>query len=330
MGQLPSYNSFSEKNEKFSQDQFAYRIDTIDQFDEWYNSLTDKIKQKSEKSKIDYVNTDNMFRGMGEAKHKLLTSSQRFWITNELEQWWRPKRYLEFIKVFVDNARSKLLFRKVFEYYRLTPNQRDFPLLSILQHYGAPTPLMDWSYNLDVALFFATEKASPSYSSNDIDHYFSVYQIDKKKQRKNEFNNLLDWSQGSFPQISSFYEWENNHNSIFYISDFEDKRIPTRSFIDERPITTFYNQNIIPQEGLFIFNPFPTKPLEDCFNTDHLQNGNNLELIPFTCYNIKKDLGEYIRRKIKLKGVDNRFIYPNLKDYCQNLIEEFLDQAAKR
>lgn len=330
MGQLPSYSNFIEKNEKFSKDSLAYRIDTVEQFDQWYNSINEKIKQKSKKSKIAYVNTDNIFRGMGEAKHKLLTSSQRFWISNELEQWWSPKHYLEFINVFVENARSKLLFNKIFEYYRLKPNQRDFPILSILQHYGAPTPLMDWSYNLDVALFFATEKAITSNSNNEIDHYFSIYQIDKKKQRRNEFNNLLVWSHGSFPQISSFYEWESYHNSIFYISDFEKKRIPTRSFKDERPITTFYNLNIIPQEGLFIFNPFPSKPLEDCFYTDHSQKGNNLELNPFICYNIKKDLGEYVRRKIKLKDIDNRFIYPNLKDDCQNLIDEFLNQAAKR
>jgi hypothetical protein len=271
-----------------------------------------------------------MFRGVGEAKYKLITSSQRFWITNELEQWWHPRRYLEFIQVFVNNARSKLLFKKVFEYYRLTPNQRDFPLLSILQHYGAPTPLMDWTYNIDVSLFFASENAQPSNSSNDIEQYFSIYLIDKKKQKNNEFNNLLNWSQGSFPQISSFYGWEEYKNSIFYISDFEDKRIPTRSFIDERPITTFYNQNIIPQEGLFIFNPFPLKPLEECFNTDHWQNGNNLDLLPFSCVNIRKDLGEYVRRKIKMKGIDNKFIYPELKQYCKTLIDEFLDQAVLR
>lgn len=329
MGLLPSYKSIEEKNDKFRQSNQPIRIDTVKEFDDWYNHTKRIIREKSEKSKLDKTNTNHMFRGMGEAKYKLLNSSQRFWITNELEQWWKPKKYLEFVQKFVDNARSKLLFKKVFEYYRLTPNQRDFPLLSILQHYGAPTPLMDWSYNIDVALFFATENVVPSYSSNDIDKYFSIYHIDKKEQRWNEFNNLLDFSRGSFPQISSFYDWENNQNSVFYISDFEDKIIPTKSFIDERPITTFYNQNIIPQEGLFIFNPFPTKPLEDCFNTNHRQDGNNLELVPFNCINIKKDLGEYVRRKIKAEGIDQGFIYPELRKYCINLIDEFLDQAVK-
>ncbi|WP_017732536.1 FRG domain-containing protein [Nafulsella turpanensis] len=330
MGQLPIYSSFLEKNDKFVVDDHFFRIDTVEQFDKWYSFMTRRVDEKIEKSKTERTNINNMFRGMGEAKYKLMTSSQRFWITNELEQWWRPRRYLEFIQVFVQNARKKLLFKKVFEYYKLAPNQRDFPILSILQHYGAPTPLMDWTYNLDVALFFASENARPSYSTNEIDHYFSIYHIEKNKQHYKEFYNLLDYSGGSFPQITTFYGWEDYQNSIFYISDFEDKRIPSRSFVDERPITTFYNQNIIPQEGLFIFNPFPDKPLEDCFNTNHSQRGNNLELLPFSCFNIRKDLGEYVRRRIKRNGIDSKFIYPELKKYCNDLVEEFLDQAVER
>ncbi len=328
MGQLENYSDLQEKNKQFSRKQEFSIIDTIEEFDKWYKTLKESSSKVSSKSKISSVNTNKMYRGMSESKYKLLTSSQRFWILNELEQWWRPKRYLEFIETFVDNARKKLLFNKVFEYYKLKPNQRDFPILSILQHYGAPTPLMDWSYNVDVALYFATEGVKPS-SSKDIELYFSIYEIDKNKQIKNEFNNLLNWHKGSFPKISSFFGWEDNQNSIFYISDFEDKPENPRSFVDERPITTFYNQNIIPQEGLFIFNPFPKKPLENCFNTDHDADGNNLDLIPFSCFNINKDLSEYIRRKIKLKGIDNAFIYPDLRVYCNGLIEEFLDQAAE-
>ena len=328
MAKLASYKDFQEKDAKFSRNIKYSRIDTVKDFDAWYSHLTAKgsLDQNSENpSRID---TNNMFRGMSEAKYKLLTSSQRFWIVNELEQWWSPRRYLEFVNVLVDNARKKLLFRKVFDYYKLAGNQRDFPILSILQHYGAPTPLMDWTYNIDVALYFATESTVPSYSSNEIDQYFSIYQIDRQQQRRSEFNNLISWHRGSFPRISSFYGWEDNQNSIFYISDFEDKP-DAKSFRDERPITTIYNQNIIPQEGLFIFNPFSTKPLEDCFNTDHHQDGNNLELTPFLCVNIKKDLVEYVRRKIKFKGIDTSFIYPELRKDCSRLINEYLDQALE-
>lgn len=154
MGQLGSYSGFPEKLQKFAQSQPFFKIDTVDQFDDWYKLITTSDEYKAKASVPGEIDTRNMFRGMGEAKHKMFTSAQRFWILNELAQWWAPKRYLEFVQSFVNNAKGKLLFNKVFEYYRLSHNQRDFPILSILQHYGAPTPLMDWTYNVDVALYF--------------------------------------------------------------------------------------------------------------------------------------------------------------------------------
>jgi hypothetical protein len=329
MGTLSSYINFEDKQQNYAYLGNYAKIDTVDNFNNWYSLMQKHIKEKVDsKKEVDIViNTNFIFRGMGEAKHKLLNSAQRFWITNEIEQWWKPKSYLEYVNEFIVCARDKKLFNKIFEYYRLTPNQRDFPILSILQHYGAPTPLMDFTYDLDVALYFASEKAYPSYSNNEIDKYFSVYFIDKNYQRQNELNNLLDFTYGSFPRLKSFYSWEKNKNSIFYISDFEKKRFPTNSFRDERPITTIYNQNIIPQQGLFIFNPFPDKPLENCFYTSHNETGNNLELSPIFCFDIKKDLGEYIRRKLKKNSIDQKYIYPNLNNYCERLIEEFLDNS---
>ena len=77
MGQLPFYKDFKDKNQKFTVDQRFNKIDTIERFDEWYETVAKQIRNKSENTKLDKINTDNMFRGMGEAKYKLLTSSQR-------------------------------------------------------------------------------------------------------------------------------------------------------------------------------------------------------------------------------------------------------------
>jgi len=331
MGILSNYKNFEDKNGNFSDNSDYQKIDTIEDFNRWYNYMHLRAKEVNDKNSSKdrdlTINSNLLFRGMGEAKYKLFNSAQRFWITNEVEQWWTPKSYLEYVNEFINKARDKKLFFKIFEYYNLKPNQRDFPILSILQHYGAPTPLMDFTYDVDVALFFATEKATSSASNNEIDKYFSIYLIDKTRQRYKELNNLLDFTSGSFPRLNSFYDWEKKKNSIFYISDFEDKKIPKNSFRDERPITTIYNQNIIPQQGLFIFNPFPSKPLEDCFNVNHYEERSNLQLNPFQCFNIKKDLGEYIRRRIKKNSIDKNYIYPHLNNYCSLLIEEFLDTS---
>lgn len=90
---------------------------------------------------------------------------------------WANRSYLEYVNDLVKKASGLPLLAKVFKYYKLHYTQTDFPTLSILQHYGAPTPLIDFTYNLDVALYFATEFCKPSNSSNPLDHYFRLMRL---------------------------------------------------------------------------------------------------------------------------------------------------------
>jgi FRG domain len=324
MGQLSYFSNFKEKQQKFSNQRY-FQIETKRDFDEWYEFYTSKFKVQNK--------TDFIFRGMSDARFKLYTSAQREWIQNDMEEW-DANNFIAFIDRMVQKAKKYPLLNKVFDVYQYSDKKREIPILSILQHYGAPTPLMDWSYNINVSLFFATEKLLGGNGTGNIENYFSIYLINKSNYRS-ELLNLIDFDNNFQTTILSFREWTEspNANNIFYISDFErgntynaivDSKI---RMIATHPLTSIYNQNIIPQEGLFIFNPFSKKTIEDIFNINLNNAGGNLALTPFACFNIKKDLAEYVRRRIKNKfQIDHNFIYPHLYDDSAKIKSQVLDQ----
>lgn len=335
MADLPQYLSLEEKRAFFSNgNKESFIINNKQALDKWFKDV-----QEEEQQLTNIDATAWIYRGMSEAKHKLLTSSQRMWITTEMSQW-SNKSYIEFISSLVEEANRNPIINKVFDLYSYSRIEREFPILSLLQHYGAPTPLMDWTYNNNVAFFFATEGLIKWQSPTDlIDQYFSIYRINKNEY-KNELLNVIDYfSEEQYPAIESFRDLDDDikngaNNFIFYVSDFERKgesksttkpfgrlRIRTR-----KPMTTTYNQNIIPQEGLFIFNPFKSRTLEEIFNTKLDKEGWNLMLTPFDCYNVRKDLSEYLRRKIHVKySINNGFVYPHMIEEARLIKESTLN-----
>lgn len=336
MLQLKTYDNLEEKKSSFANYQH-WSIDTVEDFDYWYKAITGKdshVEISSSKHEhnqledITYNKCRYIFRGVGDARYKIYSSGQRQWNCNNMAEW-TTKSYLEFINDLLEEARKLPLLDRVFRFYKLAPIQRDFPLMSILQHYGAPTPLIDWTYNVNVALYFATEFCGPGTSSQEIDRYFSVNIIDRNAQSHREFLNILQFNPGSFPRLSSLYDSQKSVNTIFYLSDFENRftKRSSKGFQDQRPLTILFNQRIIQQEGLFIFNPSPTIALEDCFN--NIDSKRNLNLAPIICVNIHKDLSDYVRRKIKVKDINKGFIYPDLVQDAGRIKEIVLDNLFR-
>jgi hypothetical protein len=307
MAKLEYYAQLDDKRAFFRQDNEAdqyFQIDHAYQFSDWYKAM---------KKLITADPLGNFFRGTGEARFKLYNSAQRFWMQNnltELEAISQPLSYIQMIQNMVNEAKAEELFRRVFDYYGLTPDQTDFPILSILQHYGAPTPLMDWTYNLDVALYFAVEQSRHFERDDHIENYMAVYRIVKADQSGFIKSNLQVVSGNVFPSIS--YLCNGWPGTVYYISDFEVK--------DQRqikPLTTYYNLNILPQQGLFIFNPFEKDPLENVASS----KSADARII---CYNINKDLAEMIKLTIGKSGTNQAFIYPDLKTYGGTVLSRYL------
>lgn len=337
MAELPVYTTFEEKRELFSNGQLeSFVIDTKAELDHWFKDIQDKEREESAKDA-----TALIYRGMNEAKYKLLSSSQRLWITNEMAQW-ANMTYLQFISELIEKANARQVIGEVFELYGYSRTEREFPILSLLQHYGAPSPLLDWSYDLDVATYCSVDGVDNSKGNGHaIGNFFSLYKINKRNY-PNELLNFIDFAGKVHPSIAQLGSLGDAHaapnaNGIFYISDFEVRgesvyggRGPRSLRMRVRkPYTSVFNQNIITQKGMFIFNPFSTKPMEEIFNASKQQEGWNLKLGPFECFNVHKDLAEYLRRKLAVrKEVVKSFIYPSMKREAAKAKDEALNSLV--
>jgi hypothetical protein len=321
---IKEYASLIEKNSVYrkSSNYINNCIYTFEDFDRWFSYWT----TINEKNKYQVY-----FRGMSEAKYKLYNSAQRTWLSYEMQDWNRPPnnqlQYKDFVmKMITDALDNKSILEKVFRLYGINGSHKEFPCLSLLQHYGAPTPLLDWSYNLNVALFFATEHTNlPSQKiDNELDDYFSIYVNGEQTQEIQDIENHNRESVSScFPDSPV-----PNHYNLLKLTDINtDPEFKSNDPFKKVLMSTIYNQNIIPQEGLFIFNPYPEHPMEDLFkinsSVEFKENGNHQS--GFIGYNIHKRLAEYVKRKIGNMGITKDYIYPNLSDYSKRVKERVLN-----
>jgi hypothetical protein len=320
---LPEFESIEGKNKFFvdADPQGNLLIQSFGDFLDWYSDLS----EENEKLKYKIY-----FRGVSEAKYKLYNTAQRTWRQNVIEDWNRePKpqlQYSDFVKRLIEKSfgESELL-GKVFKIYGIDDIQKEFACLSILQHYGGPTPLIDWSYNLNVALLFAVDNIKITRTENldDLDNYFSIYII---RDEELEIENIEEKK-----SLSDCFGLNNQigHQNLLILSDIlmQDKIFNPNKPFKDKLIATIYNQNIIPQEGLFIFNPDPNRSIEEMIPPK--ENRKKESKIEFLGVNINKRIAPYIKRKLANEGDNNALIYPNLRETSQSIFERVLNEIVK-
>jgi FRG domain len=306
---LPEYKDFSEKSPFF---------------------VYERIDNDKDLDKIESLRHDGYFyRGVHEAKYKNYSSAQRDWMTKDLNSIFSNfDSYIQKILHAANHFGDGLLFNF------LHPFDSPYAILAFLQHYGAPTPFLDFTHSLDVAQFFCVHNLKHTPSDQVIDNYFSIYAI----QPSNDFFNLrtvILSSQGelqraleskmklSKEEISNIkYQIEHpdfdtwmSLKRVFFVSDL-DSIGPTQKL----PFKINFNLNIVAQKGLLVYNPSDQDPLEIIFDgltsanwVSRSEPGDTTERFFYPkikCIDIHKSLAPIIVNRLEAKGINQDKIYP--------------------
>lgn len=270
----------------------------------------DDIFQKLDEYK---ATGDFIFRGCSEAKFKIYNSAQRHYITNELFKQVPSAEISNHYDAFISNlieeckswnngtVKNLLINNKVHE-------DNSLAYLSYMQHYGVPSPFLDFTYDPYIALFFAIDNLNYTPSENEIDNYFSIYYTYQNATIFETWKWVFDEKTPELKSGNIQYSEVNKNSMHILLPDNEAYQI-------------INNTNIINQKGLFFYNNNPFKPLEETYfefaeyTKNHLGEAKFNEMLMHetfaNCFNIHKSLIPYILDILKSKGITKDFIYPD-------------------
>jgi hypothetical protein len=324
---ISEYSSILQKSKCFDQ----INIDTIEEFDKIY----DEYKSKG----------DMLFRGQREAKWRLYSNLQRNWILNKLYE--EENSFEEFLDKLVTNGKTDYEenIKKILSEHNID-SLNAISILGYLQHHSCPTPLLDWTYKFQNALFFGLDGLEENQGAKEIDDYFSLFHIEEEYMGEGGMRKLMDGSldevgqslaieliakiakdEKQWLEMEEHFKGRNliDKEKIFvsglvkFVTEvIHMVNIPISFFSDKDAESGFIfslnnSKNIQNQVGVFTWNADPIKPLEIIGNEQYLEAKNDDESEEYrfcSCFNINKKLAPHIIKRLEEDGITREYIYP--------------------
>lgn len=343
---ISEYSSILQKSKCFDQ----INIDTVEHFDKIYDEY--KIKE------------DMLFRGQREAKWRLYSNLQRFWILNKLYD--EENSYEDFLDQLVTNGKHgyEQVIKKILSEHNVD-TLNAISILGFLQHHNCPTPLLDWTYKFQNALFFGLDGLELNRGAKEIDEYFSLFYLEEEYMGEGGMRKLMD---GSFEEVGQSLtlkliskiakdekqrlEMEEHFKGrsaidkskvfgsglIKYVTEVRHMiNIPISFFSDKNAEIGFIfslnnSKNIQNQVGVFTWNADSIKPLEIVGNEQYLEakSENEPEDYRFSsCFNINKKLASHILKRLENDGITRDFIYPTPEINTWDVFEKSRRKASR-
>lgn len=312
---------------------------------ETVNSLGELLKKIQE---LNVLNTNKKlrFRGVNEAKYQLLSSLQRTYKSE-------PN---EFLRMLLHRVKSSEEVKTYFNKNNYWIN--DIDCLSLMQHYSLPTPFIDFTTDINVALFFADYNKFSNKFCSEIDDYVSLYFFDgnietevyecslqkvlqkginegiahlEDLQKAIKMNNI-DCS--VLKKIDKFVTIELIRDLEIMLVDYPKDAPIVQTLLKEK--LNISNSNLEKQHGCFILNNHPKFPsLEENWTVRTMEYKNNswskgkqvedntsgvITSNKIHCIDIRKDVIEEYNKKIN--RLNKRDIFDNSEDsqHIENIL----------
>lgn len=277
-------------------------------------------------------NDEYYFRGVNDARFQMFASSQRNWIEHEPRMArFNLADYHRTIELLI---RLSWSMQEVKDYMaQQDVGYNEFFILALMQHFGVPSPMIDFSTSVWKGLFFAVDSKTPlvDNGTQDLSDYVSLYYIPREidwmdctiqRVMQNAANDIerrvLDFQRVNSTMKLYTFDVEANIRYAMYRQFFPTEGnilfLPVagpdtgRVQIDI-PILNFHcdyliiNDRLLAQDGLFVFNNIIEQPLAELMNS--VTHGRL-----FHCLNIRKSLVPFIQAQYLLpRNINHDSIY---------------------
>ncbi|MFO0701231.1 MAG: FRG domain-containing protein [Nitrospira sp.] len=205
---------------------------------------------------------------------------------------------------------SREFMRKARGFLKDPPSDIDYmEWLALMQHYGAPTRLHDWTYSFWAAVLFAVEQANVNENNNE-EKFCAVWALEIDWLRKRVEENI--------PKLKELVNEGTDPNAeIGFILNSQKKN---NTPLGVRPLNAYrLNQRVIAQQALFVVPLDVTKPfMENLCRCPTVEGMISQHLIKF----VIPCSDETIRGCVKYlydRNLTRAMLFPGIEGYADSI-----------
>lgn len=189
-----------------------------------------------------------IFRGQSNYKWKLSTSLERHITTLHSDNSWKNNTRSEYEKKMLQEFKWKY---PIYEQHNIPKSEDNIEWLSIMQHYGVPTRMLDFSKSLYVAMFMAIDGCIKEYENASIwmfnKNILTIHSYNSDKDRTGSYISDSDLREHCYKDANSVLSGGETEQLLFLIE-------PKIGF-----------ERISRQQGIFVMPAKIDSPFEDTF-----------------------------------------------------------------